>query len=92
MRTLDWLVIIIYGVGMLGIGLYFSKKSATSKDYMLGGSKMKPWTVRMPEAILDWLREKAALETIRQKRQVSMNTVIVEILTKAMETEKKKGG
>ena len=53
---------------------------------------MKPWTVRMPEEILEWLREKAAREILRQKKQVSMNTVIVEILTKAMEADKKKGG
>ena len=53
---------------------------------------MKQWTIRMPQELLDWLREKAARETIRRKRQVSMNTVYVEILTKAMEKDKKKKG
>ena len=46
----------------------------------------------MPEELLDWLREKAARETIVRKRQVSMNTVALEVLTKAMEKDRKKGG
>ena len=52
---------------------------------------MKPWTIRMPEEILDWLRDKAARETIRTKKNVSMNTVAVEVLTKAMEADRKRG-
>ena len=51
---------------------------------------MKPWTIRMPDEILDWLREKAAMESIKQKKNVSMNTIAVEVLTKAMEKNKKK--
>lgn len=51
---------------------------------------MKQWTIRMPEEVLQWLREKAARETIRQKKSVSMNVVTVEILTKAMKADKKK--
>ncbi len=50
---------------------------------------MKPWTIRMPEEILDWLREKAARETIRTKKNVSMNTVAVVVLTKAMVADRK---
>ncbi len=53
---------------------------------------MKPWTVRLPEEIIDWLREKAALETIKLKKQVSMNTVAIEVFVKAMMADKKKGG
>jgi hypothetical protein len=53
---------------------------------------MKPWAVRLPEDVLEWLREKAARETIRQKRVVSMNSLAVEILTKAMKADQKKGG
>ena len=52
---------------------------------------MKAITIRMPEEVLDWLREKAARETIRQKKQFSMNTLAVEILTKAMNQDKKRG-
>ena len=50
---------------------------------------MKPWTIRMPEEILDWLREKAARETIKTKKNVSMNTVAVVVLTRAMVADRK---
>lgn len=45
MQTLDWVVIAGYGLGMLFIGWYFSRKTASSKDYYLGGRQMKPWAV-----------------------------------------------
>jgi hypothetical protein len=45
----------------------------------------------MPQEQLDWLREKAARETIRRKKSVSMNTVMLEILARAMKADKKKG-
>jgi SSS family solute:Na+ symporter len=45
MQTLDWIVIAVYGLGMLAVGLYFSRKTKTSEDYMLGGRKMKSWAV-----------------------------------------------
>lgn len=53
---------------------------------------MKQWTIRMPEEVLNWLREKAAKEMLERKKQVSMNTIAVEILTKAMKSDKKKVG
>jgi len=58
-----------------------------------GGDTVTPkqWTVRVPEEILEWIREKAALETIKQKKIVSMNAFFVDLLTKAMEADKKKG-
>jgi hypothetical protein len=46
----------------------------------------------MPEEVLDWLRVKAAKETIERNRNVSMNTVAVDILTKAMRADPKKSG
>lgn len=52
---------------------------------------MKQWTIRMPDELLDWLREKAARETIKLKKNVSMNAVAVEILTKALKRNKKGG-
>ena len=52
---------------------------------------MKPWTIRIPEEVYDWIREKAAMETIKQKKNVSMNTVAVETLLKAMKADKRKG-
>ena len=53
---------------------------------------MKPWTIRIPEEVFDWIREKAARETIRQKKSVSMNALAVEILSKAMKADRAKGG
>ena len=43
--SLDWIVIIIYGIGMLLVGMYFSRVNKNSDDYMLGGRNMKAWRV-----------------------------------------------
>jgi hypothetical protein len=61
-------------------------------DNIKGGDKLKQWTIRMPEEILDWLRETSAREQIRRKIQVSMNSLAVKILTNAMKRDRKKGG
>lgn len=53
---------------------------------------MQGWSLRVPEEIYNWLREKAARETIERGERVSMNTVAVEIFQKAMGTDRKKGG
>jgi hypothetical protein len=53
---------------------------------------VKAITIRMPDQVATWLREKAARETIRQDRFISMNAMAIEILTKAMQADKKKGG
>ena len=53
---------------------------------------MKQWTLRLPEEVLDWLREKAAKEMLKRKKQVSMNSIALEVLTKAMKTDREKGG
>jgi hypothetical protein len=54
--------------------------------------EVKQWTIRVPLDLLEWVRVKAAEETIRHKKMVSMNAVFLEILTKAMKADKKKGG
>lgn len=51
---------------------------------------MKQWTIRMPEELLTWLRERAAKETIKRDRNVSMNTLAVDIIMKAMRADRKK--
>ena len=53
---------------------------------------MKMWTLRMPEELYEWLIEKAGRETTNRKKRVSMNGLVVEILTKAMKADKKKRG
>jgi len=55
----------------------------------MGGVIVKSWSIRMPEELLEWLREKAALDTIEKKRNVSINAIMVEILSGAMEADKK---
>ena len=45
LSTLDWIIIIAYGIGMLGVGFYFSRKNKNADDYMLGGRGMKSWQV-----------------------------------------------
>ena len=42
---LDWIIIIGYGVSMLLVGFYFSRKNKSPDDYMLGGRNMKFWKV-----------------------------------------------
>jgi len=42
---LDWIVIAIYGVGMLAVGWYYARRTRTTDDYLLGGRAMSPWKV-----------------------------------------------
>jgi len=42
---LDWIIIIGYGIGMLLVGFYYSRKNKSSDDYLLGGRGMKSWKV-----------------------------------------------
>jgi hypothetical protein len=48
---------------------------------------MKVISVRMPEEILDWLREKSAMETIRLKKHFSINSYILNVLRREMEAD-----
>ena len=50
------------------------------------------WTIRTPRELMEWLRMEAARETLRRKKTVSMNKLATEILAKAMEKRKGKGG
>ncbi|WP_299315813.1 sodium:solute symporter [uncultured Aquimarina sp.] len=40
MNYIDYIIIVLYLIGFLGIG-YFFKENTTSKDYFLGGNQMK---------------------------------------------------
>lgn len=42
---IDWLVLFVYGAGMLFIGWYYSRKNKTKDDYLLGGRKMNPTAI-----------------------------------------------
>ena len=45
LERLDWIVIAVYVLGMLGVGYYFSRRTKNEEDYMLGGRKMNPIAV-----------------------------------------------
>ena len=53
---------------------------------------MKVVSIRMPDEVLDWLREKAALETIRLKKQYSINSLVVDLIRKEIEADEREGG
>lgn len=40
--ALDWGVIVVYMVAMVGIGVYYSYRAKTAEEYYLGGRKQKP--------------------------------------------------
>ena len=42
---IDWIVIAAYGLAMLGIGVYYSRLTTSSDDYLLGNRAMRPWMV-----------------------------------------------
>jgi hypothetical protein len=60
--------------------------------YIEGGDNMAVMSIRMPDELASWLRQKAAKETIKQDKQMSINSLVVKILTRAMKADKKKGG
>jgi predicted DNA binding CopG/RHH family protein len=52
--------------------------------------KQTTLTLRLSEELLNAIRKKAAEETIKHNRTVSINSVAVEILSKAMGLKEKK--
>lgn len=42
---LDWIVIVLYALGMLAVGWYYGQRSKSTDDYMLGGRNMSPLAV-----------------------------------------------
>ncbi len=43
--ALDWIVIGLYALGMLSVGWYYWRRTRTREDYLLGGRRMRPWSV-----------------------------------------------
>ncbi|HYA01605.1 MAG TPA: hypothetical protein VEI04_00645 [Syntrophobacteria bacterium] len=52
---------------------------------------MKVISIRMPAELLKSLRVKAAEETAKRDRRVSINELVVEILTKGLKADRKGG-
>jgi predicted transcriptional regulator len=51
---------------------------------------MKSISFRLPDDLADWLREKAAMETIRRKKYVSINVLVTDIFRREMEADQRK--
>lgn len=45
MTTLDWIVILTYLLGMIGLGFILGKKHTSEEDYYLGGRRLSWWAV-----------------------------------------------
>ena len=45
LAVLDWMMIVAYGLVVLGVGWYWSRKIVTTEGYLLGGRNMRPWLV-----------------------------------------------
>ncbi|WP_460518404.1 sodium:solute symporter [Cyclobacterium sediminis] len=45
LSTFDWVIVLVYMLGMMLIGYIFSKKNKNEKDFLLGGGKMNPVAV-----------------------------------------------
>lgn len=43
MNYIDWLVILVYIVGIIGFALYLTRSQKDTEDYYLGGRKIKWW-------------------------------------------------
>lgn len=49
---------------------------------------MKSVSIRFPEEMVEWLRTKAAEETIKRRGKVSINSYVVELVKREMATKK----
>lgn len=52
-------------------------------------NKMVTMSVRLPKQVVTWLRKTAAVETIELDKRVSMNSLLIDILTKAMNADRR---
>jgi predicted DNA-binding protein len=55
------------------------------------GEEMKTISFRLPDELAEWLRERAAMETIKRKKYVSINVLVAEIFRPEMEADRKEG-
>jgi len=40
LAAIDWIVIAVYGMGLLGVGWYYARRTHSTEDYLLGGRRM----------------------------------------------------
>ena len=43
--AVDWVVVGLYFVGIIGMGVYFARKQRTTGEYFLGSRSMPSWVV-----------------------------------------------
>jgi SSS family solute:Na+ symporter len=45
MNYLDWLVIVVYGIGMIGMSVYLGRNQKSEGDYYLGSNDLSFWSI-----------------------------------------------
>ncbi len=45
MNALDWVIIVIYLLGMIGLSVYLGRGQSNEEDYFVGGRKLSWWSV-----------------------------------------------
>ena len=45
MNILDWSIIIVYLMGMIGLSVYLGRKQSNQEDYYVGGRNLPWWAV-----------------------------------------------
>jgi len=45
MNSLDWFIIVIYLLGMIGLSVYLARGQSNEEDYFVGGRKLSWWSV-----------------------------------------------
>src|SRR5512139_262296 len=46
-NTADWLVILVYLAGIIGLGMWFGKDQRNTRDYFLGSKNVAWWAIGM---------------------------------------------
>lgn len=42
LAVIDWLIVLVYAVGTIGLGWYFSRRQSSTKEYFVGSGNMNP--------------------------------------------------
>ena len=45
LKPLDWIVLALYALGVLGAGWFYNRRNKTAEDFLVGGRNMSPWAV-----------------------------------------------
>ncbi len=45
LQPVDWALIALYGVSMIGLGVYFSRRQASTREYFVGSGAMNPMLI-----------------------------------------------